>query len=265
MAIPVLIPARNEAEHIANALHRLPADSTEPIVLANGCTDNTIEIARGFGVTVLERTDESKVFALQDGIRFLGHRATSPFITLDADSFPIFPNRWAKSMATGLNHTGNRPSVIAGPFAFIGSPGLVANVVATVKRYQTQRKTRNDDFLGYFAGRNMLIHPARQSVVDSLLELNNLWPGEDYAIRDLIVEAGGGTYKVTSALAAVATDGTRNPTLRQLLFEDTQETRKRLKYSYIEDRPNGAKRYFRPTNPAYTMVDDTDLPYTGST
>lgn len=259
MLTPVLIPARNEEEHIAQALSSLPKD-IEPIVLANGCTDNTVAIAHGFGATVLERPDEGKMPALQDGIKYLGDRALEPFITLDADSFPLFPSRWSQSMLAGLKHTEERPAVIVGPVVFSGGPGFAANAFTTVQRYRAQVRTRTENYQGFFAGRNMLIHPVNQKVVGALLELENFWPGEDYAIRDTVVENNGTTYKTTSPSAAVVSDAARNPTLRQILFGDKQETRSRTKQSYISDRPQGAIRYFRQTDPTYTPVDLTDLP-----
>lgn len=66
----VLIPAHNEAEQIEEVLKVLLAQITDQdrvIVIADNCHDNTAELARSTGVTVLEREhliDRGKGFAL---------------------------------------------------------------------------------------------------------------------------------------------------------------------------------------------------------
>ncbi|MDV8149804.1 WecB/TagA/CpsF family glycosyltransferase [Arthrobacter sp. B10-11] len=83
----VIMPAHNEANVIARALAPLAplaaARQVEVIVVCNGCTDNTAEIARRFeGVTVLESTAASKPSAMN-----AGDAAASewPRLYLDAD------------------------------------------------------------------------------------------------------------------------------------------------------------------------------------
>lgn len=83
----VIMPAHNEANVIGRALAPLAplaaARQVEVIVVCNGCTDNTAEIARGFdGVTVLESKAASKPSAMN-----AGDAAASewPRLYLDAD------------------------------------------------------------------------------------------------------------------------------------------------------------------------------------
>ena len=83
----VIMPAHNEANVIGRALAPLAplaaARQVEVIVVCNGCTDNTAEIARGFdGVTVLESEAASKPSAMN-----AGDAAASewPRLYLDAD------------------------------------------------------------------------------------------------------------------------------------------------------------------------------------
>ncbi len=61
-----LIAARNEAAVISNLLNSIknqdyPSKNIDIYVVADNCTDNTAEIARGCGVTVLERNDTVSV------------------------------------------------------------------------------------------------------------------------------------------------------------------------------------------------------------
>ncbi len=69
MQISVIMPAFNEEAGIGSALRALTETSefgpdVEIIVAANGCTDRTAEVARSFGVTVVEVTTASKTAAL---------------------------------------------------------------------------------------------------------------------------------------------------------------------------------------------------------
>lgn len=84
----IIIPAHNEANVIGRCLDSM-TEGAEPgeleiLVVCNGCTDNTAEVARSYGplVTVLESEIPSKNAALN-----LGHaRATSyPRFYVDAD------------------------------------------------------------------------------------------------------------------------------------------------------------------------------------
>ncbi|MGL6338521.1 MAG: glycosyltransferase, partial [Waterburya sp.] len=66
----ILIPAHNEAEQITKVIQVLQTQLTEQdqvIVIADNCHDDTAELARATGVTVLERehkTDRGKGYAL---------------------------------------------------------------------------------------------------------------------------------------------------------------------------------------------------------
>ncbi|MBX2808508.1 MAG: glycosyltransferase family 2 protein [Cellvibrionaceae bacterium] len=87
----ILIPAHNEADVIAATLqsvvHQLQPDD-EVVVVADNCTDNTAEIAREFGVTVLERSHlehKGKGYALDYGLSYLKTRCFDCVIMLDAD------------------------------------------------------------------------------------------------------------------------------------------------------------------------------------
>lgn len=67
-AASIVIPAHNEAGVIGRLLESLPRSlrggDVQVIVACNGCTDNTADIARTYGVTVAEIPQPSKVAAL---------------------------------------------------------------------------------------------------------------------------------------------------------------------------------------------------------
>src|SRR4051812_5260602 len=72
-AFSVIIPAHDEDKVLARCLDTLLEDSEfgelEVIVVANGCTDRTVQIARSYGdqVGVIEISEASKHAALNAG------------------------------------------------------------------------------------------------------------------------------------------------------------------------------------------------------
>jgi GT2 family glycosyltransferase len=82
----ILVPAHNEETSIVRLLESLRAGAQpgefEVIVVCNGCSDRTAEIARGFGVQVAELAEPSKAAALAHGDS-LAH--CHPRLYVDAD------------------------------------------------------------------------------------------------------------------------------------------------------------------------------------
>lgn len=68
--VSVVIPAHNEERVLARLLEALAPDREPPldvIVVANGCSDGTVQVARGFPITVLDIPEPSKAIALERG------------------------------------------------------------------------------------------------------------------------------------------------------------------------------------------------------
>lgn len=83
----VVVPAHNEEAGIARLLTALttgPGGALEVVVVANGCTDRTVEVAKGFSapVTVLDIPTPSKAVALRAGDAAASHW---PRAYVDAD------------------------------------------------------------------------------------------------------------------------------------------------------------------------------------
>ena len=108
----LLIPAHNEAEQIKEVLEALLPQITEQdrvIVIADNCHDNTAELARSTGVTVLEREhkyDRGKGYALDFAIQKIKHDPPEVLVILDGDCI-ISPNT-IKNITTKAIAT-NRP------------------------------------------------------------------------------------------------------------------------------------------------------------
>lgn len=89
--LAVLIPAHNEAGGIGRTLSTIrpqlrPGDRL--VVVADNCTDNTAEMARSAGASVIERFDtqrRGKGYALDFGLNALSNCPPSVVIFLDAD------------------------------------------------------------------------------------------------------------------------------------------------------------------------------------
>ncbi|MFI5271004.1 MAG: glycosyltransferase [Candidatus Saccharimonadales bacterium] len=204
MSVPVLIPARNEAAHIANTLDALPRD-VEPIVIPNGCTDYTAEIAEDFGVSVLRGSEEGKLPALQFAIQHLGERALEPFVALDADSRPLRPEKWIDAMmkARGKLDT-ERPAMVTGSHIFEGINPLVLTFLNMSTWWNQQRGHQDPRFP--MSAANLLFHLRDQETVDRILELPHIWPMEDKALRDVVIERNGGLISTVNRNARVVTD-----------------------------------------------------------
>ena len=108
----VLIPAHNEAEQIKEVLETLLPQITDRdrvIVIADNCHDNTAQLARSTGVTVLEREhkyDRGKGYALDFAIQKIKHDPPEVLVILDGDCI-ISPNT-IKNITTTAIAT-NRP------------------------------------------------------------------------------------------------------------------------------------------------------------
>jgi cellulose synthase/poly-beta-1,6-N-acetylglucosamine synthase-like glycosyltransferase len=89
--IAVLVPAHNEALGIGKTLETLRPQLTASdrlIVIADNCTDETAEISRSYGATVIERQDadrKGKGYALDYGLRFLEASPSEVVAIVDAD------------------------------------------------------------------------------------------------------------------------------------------------------------------------------------
>jgi N-acetylglucosaminyl-diphospho-decaprenol L-rhamnosyltransferase len=84
--VSIVVPAHNEEASIARLLESLRAGAqpgeVEVIVVCNGCSDRTAEIARGFGVHVVELAEPSKAAAVAYGDSLANHY---PRLYVDAD------------------------------------------------------------------------------------------------------------------------------------------------------------------------------------
>ncbi len=100
--ISIVIPALNESKLLPGCLQSLQnqdyAGEYEIIVVDNGSTDDTADIARSFGVRVIPCPDKrSVIYARQAGADVAGGD-----IIIQADADTVYPERWLKRIADRL-------------------------------------------------------------------------------------------------------------------------------------------------------------------
>lgn len=128
----IVIPAHNEAAVIGRTLSALLADALvgefEVVVIPNGCTDATGDVARAFEpvVTVVEVDRPSKVAALNAGDQ---HAQSFPRLYLDAD-IPL-PTSVARALAAALDVPEPRLALPTAQFDYTGCSWLVRTYLKT--------------------------------------------------------------------------------------------------------------------------------------
>ncbi len=86
-SVTVIIPCLDEEEGIARVLERMPKFVDQIIVVDNGSTDRTAEVARGFGAEVIREGVHGYGRAYKRGFQ---HASGDVIVTLDGDhSYPV--------------------------------------------------------------------------------------------------------------------------------------------------------------------------------
>lgn len=242
--IPVLIPARNEVDHIDNTLYALSrqATSVEPIVIVNGSTDRTADIARLTGASVIE-SPEGKMPALQEGLRYLGKRALEPVLILDADTKPLTRN-WSKHMSIELNSLPrSTPAMVWGPYAYKGEINPLLAGLFTATTAQVSWADRHQDRPRTIRGGNTGLLMKQDDLLEEILSLDNYWPREDVAIFDTM-KSHQAEHKVTfNHNGWVLTSGHRiSDTIRRVI-KVRQNPSIVMDAAYAEEAPAGSRPY----------------------
>ena len=98
--IKVIIPAFNEADSIAKVIDELPPILSEIIVVSNNSTDNTEEIARNAGATVLSEPRMGYGYACLKGLDYISKQSKKPEILVFIDGdYSDYPEELTKLVA----------------------------------------------------------------------------------------------------------------------------------------------------------------------
>lgn len=148
VTVTVLIPAHNEEARLGQTLASLKAQSTPPrriIVVADNCSDGTVEVARAAGVEVVESVDNrtKKAGALNQVLRaLLPHQGANDLVMiLDADTAlnPGF-------LATAGERFANDRALMAVGGLFYGEEG--SGLLGQLQRNEYVRYSRDIDRRG---------------------------------------------------------------------------------------------------------------------
>lgn len=97
MIIKVIIPAYNEQDAISNVIQEIPKIVEEIIVISNNSTDNTIDVAKNAGATVLSENRRGYGYACLKGLEYIASQNIKPDVVvfLDGD-YSDFPEELSK-------------------------------------------------------------------------------------------------------------------------------------------------------------------------
>ncbi len=195
-SVSIIIPAYNEEEHILETINSLkklsyPRNLIEIIVIDDGSTDKTAEIANLTGVTVLKKENAGKANALNLGIE----KAKGEIIAcVDADSYP------ESNALIRMIHHFNDPQVAA-----VTSTILVKDPKNFLQRLQTIEYILiawGRKLLEYIHGVYVTPGPLSLYRRDVLLKVGGFAPNvltEDIEIAWRLQKAG---YKIKMELSA---------------------------------------------------------------
>ncbi len=214
--IPVLIAARNEADYIGKTLDMLDPLTVEPLIVVNDSHDDTANIARSTGANVIEINEPGKLLAIQHGLKYLGRSALSPLLLTDADTYPVYPKKWAKHMLSGLRNDRNVASGLY--IACEDEPGLNRSVLSALRLANVFAKLLTNT--PHASGTNMVMKIESPEMLEELLEMDNFWPGEDLAIMNLVSRGDPARRRtVLDPFAAVRTSSRYLPAVKDILIK----------------------------------------------
>ena len=100
----VIIPAYNEEKSIAKVIQDLPSIVDEIVVVSNNSSDETIDVAKKAGATVLTEKRRGYGYACLKGISYIKSQTIKPdiIVFLDGD-YSDYPNELNKLIAPIIN------------------------------------------------------------------------------------------------------------------------------------------------------------------
>lgn len=247
---PVIIAACNEEKFIGRALRHLPAGEVEPIVVTNGSTDATADIARGFGARVIELDEMGKLPAQQAAVKDLrdrGHGPDDVVLFMDADSYPLMPRAWVRAMSRRHDSQHGTPVFISGLVGLTdGNPAV--NVLRTARRYQNavQVAMGRIGALEAVFGINMSVRFGNEETLEEFLDMPHIWPGEDRATAQLIIDADGTFHQSLDPRSMVISSERFAIPILQRIRMSKQEVRDYYERSYARRSAPGATHTFDP-------------------
>lgn len=205
----VMVCARNEVQDLPRTLvaFALSNHPINPIIIDNGSTDGTGEIARDMGASVVVEGEKGLIRALSTGFMEMGREGVKDALMTDADTFPI--KSWGGKMVLELRKMGS-PGQVMGLPVFHGK--MERDVIRTVGLWFDYAR---DDLLNNRSrgrGFNSAITSGPNSDFFTKLgkSLNlKVCTGTDEEVERSVLRLGGLTKSCYSPEAIVLTSGDR--------------------------------------------------------
>jgi cellulose synthase/poly-beta-1,6-N-acetylglucosamine synthase-like glycosyltransferase len=188
LPLPVIIPAYNEGHRLAHTLKHLSSTSVKPIVALNGCTDDTLDVVQQFGASYVMSDEQGKLPIIQKSLRFLGKQALNPLIILDADTYPLMPRQWSLHLKEELSSS-KQPMAISG-LCWFNSDSKLYSYIHSMWRIKNSILSERNHTVSV-CGPNLGLNIKNVKTLDQILDLPHLWPGEDAAMVEVIVQNNG--------------------------------------------------------------------------
>lgn len=247
METPVLIPARNEEAHIGKTLDTLSRQYSKvrPIVIVNGSTDRTADIAADKSATLLE-SQEGVIPAIQEGLRSLGKTALDAVIVLDADTRPV-SKRWSERHVTEANLLSiNRPNISWGQVVFRDDINSIIGAVFSATAMKVAWADRHKIHPRTIRGGNMALRIHNEELLDELLSLPSYWPRSDLAIYDTFLKHDAEKKVLFHPESWAYTSGERLGENLKKVITQKRKAHEVYEESYIAEAPVNSQPYYSP-------------------
>lgn len=217
----VMVCARNESQRLPCLMAGLArqVQGVNILVVDNGSTDGTAEIAKNLGASVITEEKKGLINALTGGFRYFAQESVQPSTILltDSDCLPV--PTWSVDMNRVANEVFDHDTggQIFAPFLFQGSltKDLIRSVVSITidARYWLKRKARAKGANG------LLFTDNRKTILKVLSRApkENIITGTDGYVHDQVLACGGKGRFNFSLKSVVITDGCRYKSLLDLL------------------------------------------------
>ena len=114
-AVPVLIPVYNHGQQLAQVLTNLLQLGAPIVVVDDGSTDNSADVARDAGVILIQHhVNRGKAAALTTGMHYLAKEGWQHALTCDADGQHFAVDAWQLARLAAHNSNPRQPTLIIG-------------------------------------------------------------------------------------------------------------------------------------------------------
>lgn len=221
-AIPVIICARNEQQDLPAALFSLAMSECAvfPIVVDNCSLDETALVAKRMGAQVLQFDTPGKTGALKTGLEFVVNEFGVEATVLATDADVVVGAHWASAMKRTsdslVEETGNHNNAVYGQVINRHGESALTDVIRTIypSYRQIVRLLKDQPIM---ARGNNTVWALSQDNYEALMAVpDNIFVGEDAAMRDAVIATGGTTGLCVSPAGAIVARGDRYSSLSDL-------------------------------------------------